>query len=225
MRFIAISTVIVLLSGCYGNLEAVKKDAVLPLVTRAAEAKALFTKQQSTDLEIDVGGMLFQTQTVVLGRTMAGVRPMDLEAEFPTDGWTSSWTYMGADAPNTDIYTNPNFYDGDLGVIIDGAGRMLTAHPVIQIAGAKRGRRWAVSGGPVFFVTRSWGLRYGGLRDNAHRLLIVDNPSDKEREIVQDFQIGQDEASHGFSVKGVRVRILSYEGGRIRYQFASEITE
>lgn len=222
-KTLLLSCMLIVVGGCHYTFEAAETGLVEPLNDRVVK-RTIFIPEILQEHSVDVGGMLFQTRTLLLDRLMAGMRPVDLEGEFPSTGWVSSWTYMGSDAQGTRIYTNPDFYDGEIGVIIDDYGKTQTKEPIIQLVGAKKGRRWTTTGGPSFFVTKVWGLRYGGVRGNAHRMMIVDSPGDRESEIIQDFEITLDEAAHGFSVKGVRVQILQYDAGRILYRFSDDST-
>lgn len=173
--------------------------------------------------EVDLGSILVR-MIVRVPDTELAAHPKTSD-DFPSaDGWTRSWTYNGDDAPGAWIITHPAYYNGTIGVIIDRDGNAMTSRPVIQVVGgAKRGRRWPITGGPAFVRTvlraESWALRYGGERSGAHRFTVVEFIDDHERDVIQDFRIPFDEAAKGFSVKGVVIKVQSYGFGKIRYSF------
>lgn len=225
MRVATISLVLCVLAGCR-TLQAVPVEPVRPLTFAPSETRIQFVPAANEIHSADLGSILLRKIVVVPAAPRLGIATINLQSFPGVDGWINTWTYTGADAPQAHVYTNSAFYNGDVGVIVDGRGQVATKHPLVQVDGLKKGRRWAVSGGPSFIVQAesitSWALRYGGEREDGHRFVIVDFVDDKEKDVVQDFRIPIEDGRQGFSVRGVTVRVLSYGGGRITYTFAAK---
>lgn len=225
MRAGAISVVLCMIAGCR-TLQAVPAEPARPLTFKPSQTTIRFVPVPNEVHSADLGSILLRKIVAVPTAPRLGIATVNLQSFPGVDGWMNTWTYTGADAPQAHVYTNSAFYKGHVGVIVDGRGQVATKHPLVQLDGVKKGRRWAVAGGPSFILQpeaiTSWALRYGGEREDGHRFVIVDFVDDKEKDVVQDFRIPIEDGRQGFSVRGVTVRVLSYGGGRITYTFAAK---
>jgi len=223
-QFVAVFLAVCATAGCR-SLDAIPAETVSPLTIIPAETVTRFSPTPGDVHSVDLGSILFRKTTILPSSPRLGVGTVYLQPLPGIVGWSNTWTYTGRDAAGAKIYTNESFYNGSIGVILDDEGRIATKHPLVQVRGAKKGRRWALSGGPSFIVqptsVTSWALRYGGEREDGHRFVIVEFVDDREKDVVQDFRIPLEDARQGFSVRGVKVRVLSHGGGRITYTFAT----
>jgi hypothetical protein len=210
-------------SGC--SVDAIRKEPPIALELPSLSSNVRYIPAEGGVHTVDLGSLLFRKVVTGVATPTIGITPVGLQALPGVEGWVNSWTYIGADAPNTQVFTHEQFFHGALGVLVGSDGLVKTSRPIVQVAGSKKGRRWAASGGPEFVKMNrrieTWALRYGGEREDGHRFLIVDFADDKEREVAQDFRVSNEDGRKGFSVKGVRVRILSYGGGRVTYTFSA----
>lgn len=226
-RISVLTLALVALAGC-GHVTAVRIYPARPVTFELAATEVAFSKAQNEVHSADLGSLLFRRIVTVPSKPELGIAADRRLALLPgIDGWMHAWTYTGKDAVDAKVYTHPSYHNGSIGVMVDHAGKVATNLPMIQVYGAKRGRRWPVLGGPMFANQPTqydgWALRYGGQREDGHRFVVVDFVDDKEKDVVQDLRVSNEDSFKGFSVKGVTVRILSYDAGRITYMFNEQI--
>ena len=183
--------------------------------------------EMRTERAASIGDVIFTITryTKMLGEKIA-VRPPGRLRQFPSSGkWFATHSYNGPDGKGLVVYTNPNYYRGQLGVILDKEGLMATPNPFICVYGPRTGRRYRTppgyTGRPFFVreekVNDVWGLRYGGRRGESIQFEVLNQENPKEIEIVQDVLVSEDDFYVGFVVEGVLIKGLSFEKHGINY--------
>jgi hypothetical protein len=217
--FLAVVTV---LSGCAFrrlNVDTLPEAIERPMF--ADEWKSEFDRDISAELEVSLGDTMFvltryrlTTEKLVISAP-SGLRPL------PTSGqWKITHQYR-----EKYIYTNPNYYRGDIGFMADEDGRLYPQRYFMQVSGGKTGRTWPIDaqvGGLAFSRNveqkEVWGLRYGGRRGELTEFQIIDRANPTIVQVIQNLGISAEDIKSGFLVKGVLVKVTSEEKrGVVRY--------
>lgn len=163
-----------------------------------------------------IGDLIFQISIYQVTDliTVAALAPVDLN-QFPVGArWMATHVY-DRDGVQANIYTSPEYYNGNIGVILNSDYKPETSQPIIQLAGNRKGRRWRLAGPRNFFGTstpiEAWGIRYGGKQGGDHVIEIIDKKNASTTEIIQTVRITDKEFSDGTTIKGARIKLLSAE--------------
>ena len=184
--------------------------------TYEVEYKSQIDKEVGAELKCSIGDVLFHIERYTLGHEKPAVIPPRELNGFPNSHkWVGTHTYNAEDGIDHLVYTNKDYMEGDIGVMLDSDEIMATSSPYIQVGGSKHAPiRWGKHQPIAFFVRERetvevWGLRYGGKRDGNYQFEVIDQVNPKEIEIVQEVMISQEEFARGFIVKGVLVTGVS----------------
>lgn len=193
---------------------------------RELKEPSLFSQLPQGEQARSIGDELFVLRRYVTGAVeeVAVLAPPSLEP-FPVRAtWSCTHLYDGDDGHQLPVFTSAAYYHGAVGVILDHEDNLATSKPIVQVLGAKRGRRWSIAGGGKFFrvpveLVEAWALRYGGRKGVDFVFEIVDKPNSNVVQVVQALQVSEADFLRGFTVKGVLVTGLAgSEAGIIRYR-------
>jgi hypothetical protein len=224
-RPLTVRTVLALLTAvplgaCFYSSHTTPVD---PPVERGTVESGTWSKLPDAGM-VSLGDRLFWVRRYVRGaRERVDALPPSGLLPFPVDASWSKTQIFHDGNDSYSVFTSPKYYDGDIGAILDSQDRLATRSPFVQVRGVKKGRRWAGQQGQRFFVLpdtliEAWGLRYGGRRGDDYIFEVVDSPNPNVTQITQSLQIPVKDAFSGFTVRGVRVKLLSDSGdGVIRY--------
>ncbi|GAA4345752.1 hypothetical protein [Kangiella taiwanensis] len=147
---------------------------------------------------------------------------------FPnTNKWQHTHNYNDGVSGTLKVYSHPDFYHGNIGVILNRNGTTYSEKPLVQLSGVKEGRRWQVSGSGNFFkaaniLLESWGLRYGGENDGVYVFEILDRRDANVTQVIQRLEITSDKFLEGLFVRGVMLKGLALDDkGLIKYVIKS----
>lgn len=193
---------------------------------RVLKEPSLFSQLPQGEQTASIGDELFVLRRYVTGAVeeVALLAPPTL-APFPVRAtWSRTHVYDGDDGHQLPVFTSEAYYNGAIGVILDNEDYLATRKPMVQVAGAKRGRRWSIAGHGKFFevpveLVEAWALRYGGRKGADFAFEIVNKPDSNVVQVIQALQISEADFLRGFTVKGVLVTGLARsEAGIIRYR-------
>lgn len=180
-------------------------------------------------LEASIGDELFIMNRYITGKDEIVVKTPQTKKKFPAKStWTGTHTYNDGISGNLIVYTTPDYYHGEVGVILDSNEKLATSHPVVQLKGLNKGRRWKVihNYDNAFFKVPldnidSWALRYGGKNDGKHIFEIVKKYESSTREVLQTIYINEKDFLNGFVIRKVLITGLkSTRYGLIEYKIS-----
>ncbi len=196
------------------------------------EEKSVLTNVSSGHT-YSIGDELFRAR-----RTKFLVQTVDrVDYETPTNVnlpefaiWSSSHIYREPSVGTFNVFTTSEFYSGKVGIILDEELMPATQMPLIQVDGAREGRRWPVKGSGPFFKTSNkvlevliddfWALRFGGVSDKNYIFEIINASDSSQFEILQRITISEAEFMSGFYVKEVFIQGMKpYNQGIISARF------
>lgn len=136
---------------------------------------------------------------------------------FPTPAeWAATYKYDDGTEDNLFVYTTPKYYNASIGVILDENNRVATDQPLVQVEGAKTGRRWGLLGKGQFFgihtnetkadKSNSWALRFGGSIGSNYEFEIVNQNESTVVDVLQTITISERDFLSGFTVRGIFIK-------------------
>ncbi|PTO84333.1 hypothetical protein CWN98_17225 [Vibrio splendidus] len=149
---------------------------------------------------------------------------------FPKDAsWTATYLYNDGTSGDLLVYTSPEYYQGQIGVILDTDYVVSTEEPLVQVKGAKQGRRWKLQGNGKFFksgknyskrnVEKTWGLRFGGVNNGMYIFEIINRTDSTVVEVLQTIKVTEQDFLAGFVVRDIFVKgIQEYQSGIIQFK-------
>lgn len=144
---------------------------------------------------------------------------------FPVGStWSGTYKYNDGTSGDLIVYTTPDYYKGNIGVILDKNEHLATNRPLVQVEGSKTGRRWGLNGEGAFFRIPqknidSWALRYGGKNNSQYVFQIVNKHESKTTDVLQTIYITEEKFRAGFVIRNVLIKgANSNEYGGIEYQ-------
>lgn len=140
----------------------------------------------------------------------------------PASGWRMTHRYTGDDDDlfGPLIYTNPSWYGGQIGVVVDEFGRAAIETAFVQVGGPKEGRTWDAPLNAQIFSNPGdqWAIRFAGQREGQYYFEVVTEAEQPKVRILQDFFISPDSLVAGFTVRGVEIRATPLDKQVIQYQ-------
>ncbi|MUK91909.1 hypothetical protein GNP80_05595 [Aliivibrio fischeri] len=138
---------------------------------------------------------------------------------FPKSAdWAATYKYDDGKKDNLLVYTTPKYYNGSIGVILDENNSVATDKPLVQVEGAKAGRRWALLGKGEFFgvytketeddKNNSWALRFGGNNGSTYEFEIVNQNESTVVDVLQTIKISERDFLSGFTIRGIFIKGL-----------------
>lgn len=158
-----------------------------------------------------------------------------LNNPFPKQAtWTAYYQYTDDKFSNLLVFSTPNFYKAEIGIILDKNGYPATDKPLIQIIGPRSGRRWEVDGDGPFFnnitkkkteeITKTfnknntWALRYGGKIAENYLFDIINTNDPTVIEVLQKLIINEKNFMEGFIIKSILITGTKKDSkGKISY--------
>lgn len=144
--------------------------------------------------------------------------------KFPRSSiWRGTHKFNDGKSGDLIVYTTPDYYKGNIGVILDENEQLATSFPLVQLDGAKEGRRWKLNARGKFFTIPqknidSWALRYGGNKNGQYIFEIVNKYESQVSEILQTIYIDESKFRKGFVIRNVLIQGLGIgEFGVIQY--------
>lgn len=183
-------------------------------------------------LEASIGDELFIMNRYITGKDEVVVKVPQTKRSFPIRStWTGTHTYNDGISGDLIVYTTPDYYHEELGVILDSNEKLTTSHPIVQLKGVNKGRRWKIINNHdnVFFKVPlenidSWALRYGGKNDGKHIFEIVKKYESSTREVLQTIYINDKDFFNGFVIRKVLITgIRSTKHGVIEYKISDTV--
>jgi len=212
---VALFALLSLCSGCVFRRGSIAE--LHPAVAHqspAPELRSEITPNASGTHVASLGDTMFVIKRYRLSiEEFACTPPRELNAIPPASSWsaTHSWD-------NNVVYTSPQYYDGDLGIVATRDGKFTEIPHILQVKGVKTGRRWdikAQSGGEIFRRAPTdideWGVRYGGHRSNSTEFQIVNRANANVSQIVQNLLVSDEDLNQGVVIKGVLVKIIGQQ--------------
>lgn len=158
-----------------------------------------------------IGDDLFWVRRYLKGQfEIVQLSPIKGHSYPPAQQWKGTHTYSDNGTPRV-VYTAYGYMNGQVGVILDKDFNLVTTHPLVQVTGAKSGRRWVAYSYRPFFerkttLMESWGLRYAGKESGSYVFEVTDKRDPRKIEIVQEIKISKKEFLTGFVVKGMLIK-------------------
>jgi len=224
-RIVLVVILGLIIQGCASKSYITKLDHP---VVRAATYSDYFSSIDSNNgdkLSASAGDELF-----VMNRYLSSSYELVLYIpptgiKFPRRAtWSGSHNFNDGKSGDLIVYTTSEYYDGNIGVILDKDEQLATDRPLVQINGLKKGRRWKLNGSGKFFTIPkknidSWALRYGGNINNQYVFEIINKHESKSTEVLQAIYINEDRLRKGFVIRDVLIQgvdiddygILQYE--------------
>lgn len=138
--------------------------------------------------------------------------------------WMGTHIYNDGMSGDLIVYTTPDYYKGDIGVILNSNEELATEQPLVQLAGVKSGRRWKIQQNGKFFTIPianidSWALRYGGKNDGKYIFEVVNKHESKTTEILQTIHTTERDFVAGIIIRGVLINgVKANKYGVIQYR-------
>ncbi len=213
------------LVGCSSH--CVRLDQPIPRSRLEPEDRADLVPAPGSINRASIGEIVLTVRRYTVGREVVSVEAPFPLLPFPADAtlWAATLRFEGDDAAGQLVYTCDQYYKGTVGVMLDDAERLAAKRPVIQLDGAREGRRWGdYPGTPPFFVRETtvhefWGLRYGGKQGESLTFEIVTSPDARVPEVQQTIHVSLADGKAGTVIRGVEFT-LEAEGdnGIIAYK-------
>ena len=233
---IVIAAVISLIvSGCVYPTYTTKLDS--PISKSSVEPEVLegFKSIMSVDKSIQtasIGDDLFVVQRfIAVTETYERIPYLAPTGKgFPVGAaWAATYSYNDGTSGDLLVYTSPAYYQGQIGVILDAEYVISTDKPLVQVKGAKQGRRWELRGNGEFFkmentyskrnVEKTWGLRFGGVVDGMYIFEIINRTDSTVNEILQTVKVTKQDFLSGFVVRDIFVKgTEEYRAGIIKFK-------
>ncbi|MEZ9241109.1 membrane lipoprotein lipid attachment site-containing protein [Vibrio splendidus] len=136
---------------------------------------------------------------------------------FPVSAkWVANYKYDDGTQDNLLVYTTPKYYNSSIGVILDENNAVATDKPLVQVEGAKTGRRWSLLGKGQFFgihtnetkadKNNSWALRFGGNIGSTYEFEIVNQNESTVVDVLQTIQVSERDFLSGFTIRGIFIQ-------------------
>ncbi len=227
MKIWTISLLLVgsVLQGCSYTSYTTKLSKPVERITTVERYQSSIELKEGKVLSASIGDELFVMNRNIVGAVEV-IQPLAPTGQpFPQGAiWTGTHRYDDGNSGILTVYTTPRFYKGTIGVILDKNEILRTNHPLVQVEGAKTGRRWTMFGSRDFFVISnnnidSWALRYGGKKDNSHVFEIVNKHQSDTTEILQTIHINDEKFYSGFIIRKVLIEGVNFDThGVIQYK-------
>ena len=222
-----------LVQGCSYHAAITPLDPPARRERADVQFKSVFDGARAGEQVASIGDELFVIRRFKIGeKEEIKAAPLrDQLQSFPINAvWTGTHLYHDKLGSQFTVYTSPSFYNGQIGAILDKDGNLATSHPLIQVMGVKKGRRWRVIGNGKFIQSsveslEAWGLRYSGKRGTAYVFEIVDKRNANVSEIIQSIHVSEADFLKGFTIRGVFVQGFSTDRhGVIKYSLKDSRT-
>lgn len=233
---IAIVTFISFLtSGCVYSSYTTKLDEPISKPLFVSHASEMFHSIMSIDENVQtasIGDDLF-----VVNRYMAVTETFERISHlaptrnpFPQNAtWLATYSFNDGKSGDLLVYTSPAYYQGQIGVILDTEYIVSTDEPLVQVKGAKEGRRWKFYGMSKFFkveerhsqsnVEKTWGLRFGGVNNGMYIFEIINRSDSTVTEVLQTIKVTKQDFLAGFVVRDIFVKgTQEYRSGLIQFK-------
>lgn len=206
----------VLLCGC-GSIDYIRKlDQPIGLIRHGDVRLHYFDGAKDGVGSASIGDVVFVLQRFEFkdSAEVTAVSPRGLQPFPKSATWSATHEFELPGAKGY-IYTSKDYHQGNIGVMLDGNYFPASTHPVVQLAGNKKGRRWTLKTNGNFFVTarmiEGWGIRYGGKQGSDYVFEIIDQLNSNTSQVIQTVKILEDTFRKGVVVKGVHMKLLAPE--------------
>ncbi|ELA7327683.1 hypothetical protein Q9X94_003822 [Vibrio alginolyticus] len=224
-----------LLSGCVYSVHTSKLDTpIKKQVLEEQEATNFYSEMSIDNVErtASIGDELFNVaryyETVDFYEIIPFSSPTSVR--FPQNQeWTATHEYNDGVSGDLLVYTTPAYHRSQIGVILDEKYVVSTSEPLVQLSGAKEGRRWKLAGQGKFFSSREkstrvtddprWGLRFGGVQSGMYVFEIINRSESTVTEVLQTLKVTEQDFMSGFVVRNVFVKgTRRYKAGVIGFK-------
>ncbi len=224
-RILSILVVLFIIQGCASKSYTTKLDTPIERKLVKIDYFSSIDSKSNQRLSASTGEELF-----VMNRYLPSAKEVvtiipPTGNKFPLSAvWKGTHQFNDGSSGNLIVYTTPDYYKGNIGVILDDNDDIATNQPLVQVEGFKVGRRWKLDTNGKFFIVPSknidsWALRYGGNNDNKYIFEIVNKHESKNTEVLQTINVSEDKYLKGIIIRNVKVLGLSTdEYGVIEYQ-------
>lgn len=221
------------LSGCVYSSHTTKLDSPISKPVFESQTESEFKSELNDLVEFaSIGDQLFTVsryrKTTHTNEYIPFRAPTKLS--FPVDApWSATYKFKSNDSANEYlVYTTPLYYKGEIGVILNENYDVATAEPVVQLVGAKEGRRWKLNGTGKFFQIRSsestknietpWGVRFGGVNEGLYIFEIINKENSTVTDVIQTIKVTQKDFLQGFVLRGIYIKGKEpYKAGIIKF--------
>ena len=224
-----------LLSGCVYSVHTSKLDTSVKKPAFEGQLTTGFHSEMSIDNSekmVSIGDDLFNVarynKTVNVYEVIPFSSPTN--TRFPQNQqWVATHKYNDGVSGDLLVYTTPAYHRSQIGIILDDDYSLSTSKPLVQLSGAKEGRRWKLIGQGKFFSLReqssrkteepTWGLRFGGVQSGMYVFEIVNRSESTVTEVLQTVKVTEQDFMAGFVVRNVFVKgTRSYKSGVIGFK-------
>ncbi|MFA4829370.1 MAG: hypothetical protein WC855_13400 [Thermodesulfovibrionales bacterium] len=218
------------LSSCTYSVYTTKIHTPIDRVPLKISYKSSFDVLPEGEQQASIGDELFRISRYEIGREEYVTVPSPLPSSFPINAtWRGTYLYSDGTNNNLVVYTTPQFYNSQIGVILDAKEQLATTKPLVQLGGIKEGRRWKVKDSGNFFASsikliERWGIRYGGRSSSSYIFELFNKNDANVVEILQSIKISEQDFLDGFTVRGVFIKGLEKDNlGIIKYKVQDKL--
>lgn len=234
-QFLSTLLIVSSMSGCAYSVHTTKLEVPVP----KAEFVSTLDNEFHSEMSIDNGE---QTASIgedlfVINRYFENTESYEIithsaptSFKFPQNAkWSATHKYNDGSSGDLLVYTSPSYYQGQIGVVLDDDLVVSTEEPLVQVSGAKKGRRWKLQGKSRFFKSREkvtkdvtekvWGLRFGGMSADLYVFEIVNRSDSTVIDILQTVKVSKKDFLNGFVLRDVFIRgTKGYKSGVIHFK-------
>ncbi len=226
-RIFSILLVGIMLQGCASKSYTTKLETPIERELIKNDYFSSIDSKSNKHLSASIGDELF-----VMNRFLPSTKEVvsiipPTGNKFPYSSvWSGTYQYNDGNSGDLIVYTTPDYYKGTIGILLDENEEMATTHPLVQVEGFKKGRRWKLNANGKFFTIPSinidsWALRYGGHNDNKYIFEIVNKHESKNTDVLQTIYVSEEKFRKGFIIRNVLILGLNTdEYGVIQYQIS-----
>jgi len=224
-----------LLSGCVYSVHTSKLDIPVNKPSVESQSATLSHSEMSIDEDertASIGDELFSIARYNETLTKYEIIPFQspTSQRFPQNQqWSATYKYDDGKSGELLVYTTPTYHRGEIGVILDKNYALSTSEPLVQITGAKEGRRWKLWGQGKFFSVREksnrnaiepvWGVRFGGVQGGMYVFEIINRSESTVVDVLQTVKVTEQDFIAGFVVRNVFIKgTKSYRSGVIAFK-------
>lgn len=221
------------LSGCVYSSHTTKLDSPISKPVVKAQTGSELKSELNDLVEFaSIGDQLFTVRRYKRTTHTKEYIPFraPTKLSFPADAsWSATYSFKNDDSVNEYlVYTTPLYYKGEIGVILNDDYEIATTEPVVQLVGAKEGRRWKLNGTGKFFrmsssestqnIETPWGVRFGGVNEGLYIFEIINKENSTVTDVIQTIKVTQNDFLQGFVLRGIYIKGKEpYKAGIIKF--------
>jgi len=200
----------IFIQGCVYSSYTSKLEQPIERVVMKKDYLSSINSEKNGLRSASIGDELFVMNRYVFAENeyISAIPPI---RKFPQNvKWHGTHKYNDGKSGDLIVYTTPEYYGGDIGVILDKNEHLATKKPLVQLNGGKSGRRWALNSTGEFFTIPeknidSWALRYGGKNNEEYVFEIVNKLESKTSDVLQTILVTEEKFISGFVIRNVLI--------------------